>query len=278
MKTFLPSFVAILSLFFIVGCDFQSSKTNDLNSENEEIDDTLLFKELVELKNQNWETRLRSDDGYYSYVYNNDSLIFVEQNLCDEDGYPVDGVYGLYFQPFEEKPCYYTWFSAENYFSENQQPEFVAKLKDNKIIEILTDTDLRDYAIGEEVNDNFDLSSLDLKKSKVKESESNENTLLVGNFEISQKDLPKKLNWLEAHQACQALGNGWRLPTKQEVETIMYSNKRRINDFLDKHYWSSEEGNSELGWIFRCTEANEFDGYNPKYNKYFVRAVRTISQ
>ena len=51
-----------------------------------------------------------------------------------------------------------------------------------------------------------------------------------------------------------------------------------INDFIDKHYWSSEEGNSELGWIFRCTEANEFDGYNPKYNKYFVRAVRTISQ
>jgi hypothetical protein len=278
MNTCLQLLLAIIFMFFVVGCDFNSSKKNELNTDNEEIVDSLSFEELVELKNQNWETRLRSDDGYYSYVYNNDSLIFVEQNLCDEDGYPVDGVYGLYFQPFEEKPCYYTWFSAENYFSENQQPEFVAKLKDNKIIEILTDTDLRDYAIGEEVNDNFDLSSLDLKKSKVKESESNENTLLVGNFEISQKDLPKKLNWLEANQACQALGNGWRLPSKQEVETFMYSNKHRINDFIDKYYWSSEEGNSELGWIFRCTDANEFDGYNPKNNKYFVRAVRTISQ
>jgi hypothetical protein len=174
MKTFLPSFVAIISLFFVVGCDLQSSQTADLNTEIDAIADTLSYQELVELKNQNWEVRLRSDDGYYSYAYNNDSLIFVEQKLCDEEGYPVDGVYGLYFQPFEEIPCYYTWFSADNYFSENQQPDFVAKLKDNKIIEILTDTDLRDFSLGEEVNDNFDLTSFKTYKYNSEDKSSNE--------------------------------------------------------------------------------------------------------
>lgn len=290
MKNLVKSSLTFVFFFFVLGCDNEPSKSSDIKVEKDAVEkkevkaDSLSYDDLVNLKNQNWDSRKYSDDGYYSYVYHNDSLIFVEQKLCDQDGYPVDGVYGLYFQPFEKNPCYYTWFSAESFLSQKEKPEFVAKLKQNKIIEILTDTDLREFSIGEEINDNFDLTAFSFRKSQEneleerKENVSLENSLIVGNFEISQQDLPRRMDWLEANQACRALGNGWHLPTKQEVQTIIYSNKHRINDFIDKYYWSSEEGNSELGWIFRCTEANEHDGYNPKNNKYFVRAVRNLKR
>jgi hypothetical protein len=190
MKTFLPSFVLFLSLFFIVGCDFQSSKTNDLNSEKKEIVDSLSFEELVELKDQNWETRLRSDNGYYSYVYNNDSLIFVEQKLCDQEGYPVDGIYGLYFQPFEETPCYYTWFSAENYFSENQEPDFVARIKDYKISAIMSDKMVRSWQSGDDIREDIDLDRLIGGNSK--KNKNNKTTERV-EAKASLESFPKEL-------------------------------------------------------------------------------------
>ena len=41
-------------------------------------------------------------------------------------------------------------------------------------------------------------------------------------------------------KACAALGGGWRLPTKDELN-ILYENKDKIGGFASNNYWSSTE-------------------------------------
>ena len=64
------------------------------------------------------------------------------------------------------------------------------------------------------------------------------NTVKIGNLEIAQFDFPIYMNWLDARSACAALGDGWTLPTKDEL-TILYQNKDKVGDFSDNEYWSN---------------------------------------
>lgn len=65
-------------------------------------------------------------------------------------------------------------------------------------------------------------------------------TIKIGNLEVAEKDFPNKMNWHSAKIACEALRNGWRLPTKVELN-IMFQNKRKIAGFANLYYWSSTE-------------------------------------
>ena len=91
-------------------------------------------------------------------------------------------------------------------------------------------------------------------------------------FEFYHKDLGK-MSWEDAKQACANLGDGWRLPTKEELNLI-YINKDEIGGFADYPYWSSTEGNDSNAW------RQDFDGglqfYYSKGNFYGVRAVRAV--
>lgn len=59
-------------------------------------------------------------------------------------------------------------------------------------------------------------------------------------FEIAPVELERKLNWNDAIEYCQSLGNGWRLPTIEELKEI-YKNDRQksSSDFNCGYYWSS---------------------------------------
>ena len=57
-----------------------------------------------------------------------------------------------------------------------------------------------------------------------------------GNLEIAQYDFPEKMNWHDAKKACETLGDGWRLPTKDELNSSYFSQIGNINF---KWYWSS---------------------------------------
>ena len=39
-------------------------------------------------------------------------------------------------------------------------------------------------------------------------------------IEVALKDFPHKLNLEQALDACNGLGNGWRLPTRDELEIV----------------------------------------------------------
>ena len=94
----------------------------------------------------------------------------------------------------------------------------------------------------------------------------------IGSIEVAQNDFPKRMSWDDAVKACADLGNGWRLPTKNELN-LMYLNKNKIGGFAN-YYWSSEEFNSNTAWgqLFgNGNQLNDVKGFG-----YYVRAVRAF--
>lgn len=96
----------------------------------------------------------------------------------------------------------------------------------------------------------------------------------IGNLEIAQNDFPRKLYWYDIEKALTDLGNGWRLPTKDELN-IMFLNKEKISGFANSRYWSSTDGGDNSAW------GQGFESGNQKLankfnNNYLVRAVRAF--
>ena len=81
------------------------------------------------------------------------------------------------------------------------------------------------------------------------------------------------MNWEDAKKACEALGNGWRLSTKDESKTL-YLNKDKISGFVSNNYWSSTESGSNDAWVQNFNSGSQGD--SNKINQFNVRAVRTI--
>jgi hypothetical protein len=80
------------------------------------------------------------------------------------------------------------------------------------------------------------------------------------------------MNWNEAVKACTDLGNGWKLPTKYELN-LMYLNKDKIGAFAP-YYWSSTEDGSSNAWGQPFGYDHQF--VNDKNFIFYVRAVRAF--
>ena len=98
----------------------------------------------------------------------------------------------------------------------------------------------------------------------------------IGKVEFAQFDYPDQLDWNEAKAACAKLGNGWRLPDKDELNHL-YNKKNKIDCFNSYSYWSSTEQVTDNGhpgaWYQEFTGRQTYTSI--EYNTYF-RAVRTI--
>lgn len=62
----------------------------------------------------------------------------------------------------------------------------------------------------------------------------------IDNLQIYPRDIGK-MNWHVAVKVCSELGDGWRLPTKEELNLI-YINRELINNLSAEDYWSSLAG------------------------------------
>ena len=103
------------------------------------------------------------------------------------------------------------------------------------------------------------------------------NSIKVGNLEIAQNDFPNKMNWLESKSACTKLGDGWRLPSIEELN-LLYKERNTIGGFKYDIYWSSTEVSSNNVKEVDFVSGGFVDYYsNDKLNKYRVRAVRVIN-
>ena len=100
-------------------------------------------------------------------------------------------------------------------------------------------------------------------------------------IEIAKKDFPNDMNWDDAMSACEKLGDGWRLPCKEELEAMhgQIHLKKRGNFKDDRLYWSSSlKGINDpwsLGFGSGQSYGGDHDDYNKKYTRH-VRAVRTM--
>jgi hypothetical protein len=101
----------------------------------------------------------------------------------------------------------------------------------------------------------------------------------IGNLEIAQFDFSKVMNYKDASSACEQLGNGWRLPTQNELNLI-YKNKNIIGGFIKvewiESYWSSTKSleRNEDYWIKDFKGG--WGGFDNQAITIKVRAVRTL--
>jgi hypothetical protein len=92
------------------------------------------------------------------------------------------------------------------------------------------------------------------------------------NLEVMKTDLGE-MTWDDANKACEKLGEGWRLPTIDELQKI-YKLKNKIGGFKDDRYWSSTEGTNDntKHKAFGIGRTNP----NDKNLINYVRAVRSL--
>ena len=82
------------------------------------------------------------------------------------------------------------------------------------------------------------------------------------------------MKWERAKSACASLGNGWRLPNKEELN-LLFKNKIKIGGFANENdYWSLTE--DALGNASKQDFNNGNQYYNGKDNTLKVRAVRSF--
>ncbi len=93
---------------------------------------------------------------------------------------------------------------------------------------------------------------------------------------IAKSDFSDRMGWEEANAACNALGSGWRLPNKEELNE-MYINKDTIGGFIHDIYWcSSYNPNDCFLQDFKSGVQHNYADFNDGYWAYFVRAVRDL--
>lgn len=90
-------------------------------------------------------------------------------------------------------------------------------------------------------------------------------------FEVYPDDLGK-FTWEDAKEACATLGEGWRLPTREELH-LMWLN--RDDSFAASYYWSFSEDDNNYAWLQNFLDG--FQYYNYKGNTCYVRAVRALT-
>lgn len=109
------------------------------------------------------------------------------------------------------------------------------------------------------------------------------NTVKIGTLEVTTEDFyDRDISWYTAVEMLEKIGQGWRLPTKEELN-VLYQNKDKIGGFepTDKSakygYWSSTEYGNDAAWWQVFNAGNEQDGgqgASLKSSTLFMRAVR----
>ena len=101
-----------------------------------------------------------------------------------------------------------------------------------------------------------------------------EKSIEIENIQVATKDLEGVFTWDEAVEEVKKLGEGWRLPTKEEIN-LMYRHKDEIGGFVENLYWSSTEYEANFAWIQNFNYGDQYyDSKDCTY--YYVRAVRSI--
>ena len=137
---------------------------------------------------------------------------------------------------------------------------------------------------------------LEVKKEGMKLESLSPNVILdiigksikIGNLEVAEKDFPNTMTWDDAKKACKVLGDGWRLPTIDELNTL-YINKDKFGGFADKYCWSSTEYtdptdiiysnmtySNNWAWVKYFVNGKHFTSHQNKNSECLVRAVRAF--
>jgi len=93
-------------------------------------------------------------------------------------------------------------------------------------------------------------------------------------IEVANFDALEPMAWDEAMKWANGLGDGWRLPTNDELY-LMYIARVRIGGFASAYYWSSSDLNYSNAWYMGFASGDQ--NYHSKYFNARVRAVRDVA-
>jgi len=96
-------------------------------------------------------------------------------------------------------------------------------------------------------------------------------------FEVAKKDLPKSMDWFKAKKQSEKKGDGWRLPTKEELK-IIYNDLhlKNLHDFGNVNYWSLDEDEEDEDFAYGLCFDDGRTYWNNKISEECVRLVRTL--
>ncbi|MDC0100187.1 DUF1566 domain-containing protein [Crocinitomicaceae bacterium] len=112
-------------------------------------------------------------------------------------------------------------------------------------------------------------------------------TVKVGNLEVMTEDLVRvyksgnvtsEMRWRTAMEACANLGDGWGLPTKDELN-VLYENKDEIGGFSPGAYWSSTTApHKKFVWTQHFQTGRLTEGGKRSSLKRNARAVKRLTK
>jgi len=92
---------------------------------------------------------------------------------------------------------------------------------------------------------------------------------------VAFTDFQFPMSWQEATNCCKELGDGWRLPSFDELKQLFYHKEK--GNFKDFRYWTSDYPNRTHAWNIDFTTGISFY-YCSKDNFFLARAVKEINQ
>lgn len=97
-------------------------------------------------------------------------------------------------------------------------------------------------------------------------------------LEVYPLDYENLFDWNEANTECQKLGDGWRLPTVDEMNLIYEQLfMKNIGHIKEKEYWCSNEDSDEEGLFFAFYASGGYSSLQ-KNEKIKIRPVRELVQ
>ena len=95
-------------------------------------------------------------------------------------------------------------------------------------------------------------------------------------IKVAVKDFDDKMNWESAKKACSSLGNGWRLPTYEELKVMHEElHKNAKGNFKPDVYWGNAWNDSSQAIMYYFNSGNSFST-NKLNEQHYVRAVRNF--
>jgi len=92
-------------------------------------------------------------------------------------------------------------------------------------------------------------------------------------IEVADRDESGKYGWHQAVDHLATKGDGWRLPTNEELD-LMYKRRAAISGFSSAWYWSSSDHHAGTAWCQNFNDGSQDSYY--KSNALKVRAVRDV--
>ena len=100
---------------------------------------------------------------------------------------------------------------------------------------------------------------------------------------IAANDFENKMDWFQAKRACDELGNGWRLPSLNELLNILKEGQKNgKGNFKKGYYWSNTEHGSDSDHVSlvcfgETIEQTILPKSIPEVKIYhYVRAVKAV--